>query len=449
MFFYRMNYFSTAAGRWTFFLTRNTPETLLQLSVRRVKTIHVALSVLPQNDMKLFLQVSFLRIMRRVNFSRVVMDPVKCSPAFKVALWLGGLSNVFVGIFTGIWWPFFTAVAVSLHVRLPVPLGMVPPIFDATGNAFVTSAASAIGTLTLLLAYFYKNPTWLLSSLFFFGKSLRHQSDMALIRQRFRVLEINSKLSSMSNHIYPPMPLLVRAHPYFLRLYRDVDLGGGVRIRRIKPSTASIRQFSSSIDFWYREFPTTASSRENIKYFTEPLPMSPLAAASKATYGTMKKPLFFFIHGGGWKGGGSRRHTQPALLHRLVLNGWAVVACNYRKKEWPQHLDDCYNALQYLISDAESLNIDVSRIVISGASAGGQLAALLQARLKADATAAKNESPVSVAIVLFYPAIDPADDTNFTTSFPFDLPFLKAKRGQSLMQWFFERAILNDDSSKW
>lgn len=415
-----------------------------------MKAILDWLFVLPQNGiMRLFLPVSFLRIMRTVNFSSVIVEPVTCSPAFKVALWLGGLSNVFVGIFTGTWWPFFTAVAISLHVRLPVPLGMVPPIFDATGNAFVTSLASAIGTITLLLAYIYKNPTWLVSSLFFFGKSLSHHSDMASIRQKFRALEIHHKLSSMPSRIYPPMPLLVRAHPYFLRLYRDVDLGGGVRIRRIKPTTASIRQFSSSIDFWYRENTMSASSRENFTYFTEPLLKSPLAAATKATYGTEKKPLFFFIHGGGWKGGGSRRHTQPALLQRLVLNGWAVVACNYRKREWPQHLDDCYNALQYLISDAESLNIDVSRIVISGASAGGQLAALLHARLRADALAAKKDGPVSVAMVLFYPAIDPADDTNFTASFPFDLPFIKAKCGQSLMHWFFERAILNDDSSKW
>lgn len=392
--------------------------------------------------------VSFLRIISAVNFSSAVMHPVTCSPNFKVALWLGGLSNIFVGVFTGVWWPFVTAVAISLHVRLPVPLGMVPPIFDATGNAFVTSIASVIGTLTLFLAYFYKNPAWLASSLFFFGKSIRHRSDMASIREKFRVLEINSKLSSMSSRIYPKMPLLVRAHPYFLRLYRDVDLGGGVRIQHLKPTSESIRQFSSSIDFWYREFSTTASRNENLSYFTVPLPESPLATSSKTKYGTEKKPLFFFIHGGGWKGGGSRRHTQPALLHRLVLNGWAVVACNYRKQQWPQHLDDCYDALQYLISDAESLNIDVSRIVISGASAGGQLAALLQARLRADLIQ-KKESPVSVAMVLFYPAIDPADDTNFTTSFPFDLSFLKAKCGQSLMHWFFERAILNDDGSKW
>lgn len=379
------------------------------------------------------------------------MQHVTYSPILKVALWLGGLSNIFVGILTGIWWPFVTAVAISLHVRLPVPLGMVPPIFDATGNAFVTSAATLIGTLTLFSAYIYKNPIWLISSLFYFGKSLRHHSDMASIREKFRILEINSEMSPISSVSYPPMPLLVRAHPYFLRLYHDIDFGGGVRIRHIKPLTPSTRPLTSSIDFWYRDCPmsTSAGIAANVTCKTGRSENLPVAAISKAIFSSSKKPLFFFIHGGGWKGGGSRRHTQPILLHRLVLNGWAVVACNYRKQEWPQHLDDCYNALQYLISDAESLNIDVSKIVISGASAGGQLAALLHARLKADAIVAKNQNSIAAAMVLFYPAIDPADDTNFTTTFPFDLPFLRAKYGQSLMHWFFERAILNDDRSKW
>ena len=79
--------------------------------------------------------------------------PAICGPLLKVALWLGGLTNIFVGIIGGIWWPFVTIVALSLHIRLPVPLGMVPPVFDATGNAFVTSTASFIGVLTLWSPY--------------------------------------------------------------------------------------------------------------------------------------------------------------------------------------------------------------------------------------------------------------------------------------------------------
>ena len=385
--------------------------------------------------------------------------PAICSPFLKVALWLGGLTNIFVGIIGGIWWPFVTIVALSLHVRLPVPLGMVPPVFDATGNAFVTSAASFIGALTLWSAYFYMNPIWLLSSGLFFGKSLSYNRDKATVKEKFRLLDLNYQSSPNSERIYPSMPFFVRLHPYFLRIYKDADLGGGVRIKRINPSSGMM---TSSIDLWYQEDHEKTGQSILIEETTS-------CGSTTEIKITQKKPLFFFIHGGGWKGGGSRRHTQPVLLHRLVLNGWVVVACNYRKKKWPQHIDDCYNSLKYLIKEADAFNIDTSHLVISGASAGGQLAALLHARLEADAakTIGSNlhfaESSISsgknyasqtkkhriLAMVLFYPAIDPADDANFTSTFPFDVPFMKAKSKQSLMHWFFERVILGDDTSQW
>jgi nitric oxide reductase large subunit len=38
--------------------------------------------------------------------------------------------------------------------------------------------------------------------------------------------------------------------------------------------------------------------------------------------------------------------------------------------------------------------------------------------------------------------LDPADDANFTSIYPFNIPLMKARCGQSLMHWFFERVIL-------
>ena len=365
--------------------------------------------------------------------------PTTFVPVFRMALWVSGLGNIALGFITGIWWPFVTSLALSLHVRLPIPLGMVPPIFDATGNAFVTSLATPIGLLTLISAHLYKNPLWILPSMLLFSKSLCYHRDMATIREKFKVLDLRSPLSHVDQPLYPRLPLLMRVHPYFLRLYSDVDLGGGVRIRRIKPATTTAAgQLMSSIDVWYKSKNTIGVTAR-----------SSLTAGIRDEKETEKKPLFFFIHGGGWKGGGARRHTQPAVLQRLALNGWAVVACNYRKKLWPQHVDDCYSALEYCIKEADTLNIDTSRIVLSGASAGGQIAALLYTRWKNKiAMLEKNKSNIS-AMVMYYPAIDPADDAGFTTSFPFDLSYFKAKYGQSLMGWFFERAVLGDDHSKW
>ena len=362
--------------------------------------------------------------------------PASCVPVLNVSVWLGGLANVFVGLFGGIWWPFAVSVALSLHIRLPVPLGMVPPIFDATGNALVTSKAIIIAAVTLIIAYSQGNPLWLLASLLFFGKSLAYNRDMSSLHEKFHELNSSHPLSSNDRKKYPQIPLLMRIHPYFLPLYRDADLGGGVRIRRIKAIDSTTNSLTADIDVWDQVDIVSNSDIADER-----------VAGNRRD--CAKKPTFFFIHGGGWKGGDSMRHTQPTLLHRLVLNGWIVVACNYRKKTWPHHVDDCYNALKYIIEEADALNIDTSRIIISGASAGGQIAALLYSRTNSKSAPSQLKKLSIAAMVLFYPAIDPADDSGFTTTFPFDFPRFKMRKGQSLMGWFFERVILGDDSLKW
>jgi acetyl esterase/lipase len=43
---------------------------------------------------------------------------------------------------------------------------------------------------------------------------------------------------------------------------------------------------------------------------------------------------------------------------------------------YPVPLDDCWAAIQYIIENASKLNIDVSRIAVGGASAGGHLSAV-------------------------------------------------------------------------
>jgi hypothetical protein len=265
-------------------------------------------------------------------------------------------------------------IALTLHIRLPAPSGIIPPIFDSTSNALLVSMTSVLSFLSLLSAHLYMNLIWLLPAIFFFGKSVIYHYDVAKLREKLRQLDLSASIRSPK---YPLMPLLVRIHPYFLSLYKNEDFGGGVRIRTIMPiSTSSpIQQLSSSIDLWYKEEFINAEDPSVVIASSENNPVlnSTIFASERKNDIRKKKPLFFFIHGGGWKGGGSRKHTQPIILHRLVLNGYTVVACNYKKDAWPQHIDDCYSALLYVIQEADALNIDVQNIVISGASAGGQL----------------------------------------------------------------------------
>ena len=131
-----------------------------------------------------------------------------------------------------------------------------------------------------------------------------------------------------------------------------------------------------------------------------------------------------------------------------------MIAVNYRKIQWPQHVDDSYNTLRYVIQEAERFNIDTSRIVVSGASAGGQIAALLQLRLQEDAdrmqaagAAATALPPKLMGMVLYYPVTDPADDCQATFRIPFALPFIGYKPWQSFMHWFFEFYALKGEET--
>ena len=90
-------------------------------------------------------------------------------------------------------------------------------------------------------------------------------------------------------------------------------------------------------------------------------------------------PLLFFIHGGGWQGGG-RMSGLTTVLPEMLSNGISVVSVEYRfikeatadgvvpPVKGPLH--DAARALQFVRSKAADWNIDKTRIAASGGSAG-------------------------------------------------------------------------------
>jgi acetyl esterase/lipase len=87
-------------------------------------------------------------------------------------------------------------------------------------------------------------------------------------------------------------------------------------------------------------------------------------------------PAVLWIHGGGYVLGSARVEDRKAR-HIADVLGAAVVAVDYRlapENPYPAALDDCYAALGWLVAQPD---IDSRRIVVSGVSAGGGLAAAL------------------------------------------------------------------------
>jgi acetyl esterase/lipase len=96
-----------------------------------------------------------------------------------------------------------------------------------------------------------------------------------------------------------------------------------------------------------------------------------------------RQPLVIYVHGGGWRRGDSRTLGAfadfPAVLAALAAHGYVVAAVNYRlsgEAHFPAAVRDLNAAIEFLRAHAGEYGIDPARIVLWGASAGAQLAAL-------------------------------------------------------------------------
>jgi acetyl esterase/lipase len=125
------------------------------------------------------------------------------------------------------------------------------------------------------------------------------------------------------------------------------------------------------------------------------------------------RPTLFFIHGGAWEHG-SKDDVLGSTLPWFEM-GWTVVNINYRlTKEAiaPAGVEDCLCALHWVVANAPKYQFDLSRLVLAGASAGGQLALLVGV---APVTAGLDRDfpgvplPRPAAIVSFSGVVDVAD----------------------------------------
>jgi len=87
------------------------------------------------------------------------------------------------------------------------------------------------------------------------------------------------------------------------------------------------------------------------------------------------QPTLVFYHGGGWIGG-TKEGSFMSVVPWLEM-GWNVVNVEYRMARVspaPAAVEDALCALKFVVTRAKDYNIDTSKIVLSGESAGGHLA---------------------------------------------------------------------------
>lgn len=127
-----------------------------------------------------------------------------------------------------------------------------------------------------------------------------------------------------------------------------------------------------------------------------------------------KRPCFVAIHGGGWTGGEPRR-MYPFASH-FAKKGMVGISVQYRLLNALlgttvfDSVRDVRSAIRFLKTHHQELGIDADQLVVSGASAGGHLAAATAMFGDVNATDDSLEvDPVPHSLILLFPVIDTSD----------------------------------------
>lgn len=126
----------------------------------------------------------------------------------------------------------------------------------------------------------------------------------------------------------------------------------------------------------------------------------------KARQGSL--PVLLHLRGGGGIAGSLDGH-DVALRALAKATNWAVVAPDYRmapKACFPAQLEDAETALDWVIDSGPADDLDLGRIVVSGDSVGGALAAALAVR-------ARDRGRRLAGQILLYPNTDLRRDATY------------------------------------
>jgi acetyl esterase/lipase len=169
--------------------------------------------------------------------------------------------------------------------------------------------------------------------------------------------------------------------------------------------TAFAQGYSASVTSPYRVVP-------NITYLTANNFEAKLDVYSRTDV-QAPQPTLIWIHGGGWTGG-NKEGALFSLLPYMEM-GWNVVNVEYRLARVslaPAAVEDCLCALRWVIRNAKQYNIDTTKLVVSGGSAGGHLAlttAMTPASARLDRQCPGTEELKVAAVVDWFGITDVAD----------------------------------------
>lgn len=150
-------------------------------------------------------------------------------------------------------------------------------------------------------------------------------------------------------------------------------------------------------------------------------------------------PIVMYFHGGGWILGGFDTHER--LVSDLASDAHvAVVFVNYTRSpeaKYPIPLEEAYYATKWISQNGQTLNLDTSKLVVAGDSAGGNMATAVALLAK------EHGGPKITFQLLFYPVTNANFDTNSYKAYQEGF-FLT----QTAMKWFWNNYLSEDTNRK-
>ena len=121
-------------------------------------------------------------------------------------------------------------------------------------------------------------------------------------------------------------------------------------------------------------------------------------------------PVVVIIHGGCWRSQYDLGHIA-SFSQAVTASGAATWTIEYRRVGnpgggWPGTFQDVGAALDHLRTVAEDYPLDLGRVVVTGHSAGGQLALWLGSRSKLDDPSLRGDNPLPVRGVVSLAGVD-------------------------------------------
>ena len=118
---------------------------------------------------------------------------------------------------------------------------------------------------------------------------------------------------------------------------------------------------------------------KNIRYATDGK-RTYLDIVHEKNGGNEKHPPFIYLHGGGWVSG--RRTARIYYCDSWAKQGYVCANIGYdyaNDAKHPEHLREIFKGIEYVLDRAEHYNIDSTKVVIAGESAGAYFAAFIGA----------------------------------------------------------------------